>query len=281
MKRIALWLTAAAAVLGLAVAGSGIANATVSPSYLGTSDGEAGYLANQLGTEYTSTIGSLDINPGLQAIGVTASLADPSGAVGGGLCNNSDSGGAAGVAAEVGLVQASPGSFSVVYAYGRMKNNDNDPCVNNGILTDGLVLHTALTGLTSSNDPMGITYDVEHFRREVCFAVEDNTSGRSFGACISTLVRTKVGRHRHIEADHYYPFNEPLAGVMADPSELGGGSPSTDLVDFSGVTVNGHLLGTGSGSLGQFAFPVASSGDGAAPWLIGPATSCVALHRSF
>jgi hypothetical protein len=293
MRKIFYLLTAAAAVLGLALGGASAASAsTASPaahaapagategSYAGTEDGDAGYVATGLGVIYKQGAATFTIKTADEALGSTTSLADPAGALGMGGCNNGT-----GQAAEIGLLNLKTGGFTIADAIGTLGANNADPCINNGILTNGNITHPLLENL-----PVGENVTIEYieYARGVGFYVSLNSgpdinTGEAFSYYDSFATKVWVpgrwvdchdGKHGRVctwKRGHWkttYPhpvYNEALNGAMADASLLGG-TPVTDLVDFTGVNANDLPLGV----LGTVR-PVFSSADGVAPWLIGPA----------
>lgn len=235
----------------------------------GSTDGTSGYFSTKLGQKYTRIEAKFDLTPAMENIGITSSLTSPQGAVGAGVCDN-----ASGKAAEEGVTYngkdvAGVATFSVDAALGALPANGGDPCVGNGILNNGSVLHPLLQFV-----PVGdsVTVLIQQTRNGVEFSAENDNTTQSFSKFIATRTcrRVRVGRrhHRHWRtrctgSRPYY--NEALAGVMQNLTNLGGAA-SNDLVDFSGVNTNEGTLG-----VNDAAESVTSSGTGNAPWLVGPA----------
>lgn len=274
MRKKIAGLVAALAALG-AVFGLALSMASASTgTQVGTTDGDAGYIATGLGVVYHQSQVSFVITNAMKAIGDTVTLSSPKGAVGTGLCNNGN-----GLASEVGLLY-NGSAFSTADAVGRLPGDGADDCVNNGILTNGSVVHPDLTGLTVGTS---LTVETVEFARGEGFYVSDNTTGQAFSSYVSFASKVWVpgrwtdcrdGRHGRVctwKRGHYktvyaHPYyNEALFGAMADPTLLGGGTPA-DLVDFSGVQANY----ANPDQVNTFVRPVYSSGDGSSPYLIGP-----------
>lgn len=293
MRKIVYVLAGLAATVGLTLAGASAAGAsaallrgpgagaaTVShvskPMTVvtgpGSTDGTSGYFSTELGQVYTTIEGTFDLLPAADNIGVTSSLADPQGAIGTGICNNGN-----GRAAEIGVIyngknNTGTPTWSVVGAVGTLKANGADPCVGNGVLNDGFVLHPLLSSLTAS--AAGVTVLIKEDRNGVTFSARNNVTTQSFSQYVATrsCKWVRVGRRHHkhwVErCTGYHPFyNEALAGVQQNLTNLGGPATS-DLVDFTGVTTNNGVLG-----VSDAAESVTSSGTGNAPWLVGPAES--------
>ena len=296
MRKIAYLLAGAAAAVSLALGGASAASAsTAAPaapaahavlaggegSFAGTEDGDAGYVATGLGVIYRQGAASFTIKAADNALGSTTSLASPSGALGIGGCNNGT-----GQAAEIGLLNLKTGGFTIADALGTLGQNNADPCINNGILTNGNITHPLLENL-----PVGenITVEYVEYARGVGFYVSlnsgpDANTGEAFSYYASFATKVWVPGHwtnchdgshgrvctwkrGHFRTTFPHPFyTEALVGAMADNSLLGG-TPVTDLVDFAGANANGFPLDFGAVNIR----PVFSSADGLAPWLIGPA----------
>jgi len=258
-----------AVTAGLALAVS-MASAAVTP--IGTTTGTSGYEETDLGVNYWQTGGTFTVNPDANSLGVTTNLANPNGAIGGGLCNNGS-----GQAAEIGVVETAVNSFEVVAAVGKLVNGNPDPCTHSVLNTATAPLHPLLTGLPVKTS---ITYLVQEYRTGIKFSGEAN-SGQSFDQWFSFEKCTKHpgywtgGRHHRkwhkaydVCKDNRLFFNEALAGVMQSLQNLGG--PATnDLTDFTGVRANGVAFGTSP----NVALPIASSATGNPPWLVGPASA--------
>lgn len=271
-RRFAVGGAAVVAVAGMAVAG--LASASVSSATIGTSDGTAGYIQTQLGTNYTTFEDTFTLNPDAKSLGVTTNLADPNGAEGAGLCNNGT-----GKAAEEGVVENADQTFNLVYALGALGAGTGlDECVNHGILTNGASVHPLLSQLAAGDNVtiLGIEY-----RGGMQFSARDNSTGQSFEQWVSFRSCTRhpgywtgKGKHRKwhkaynvCKTSHPY-YNEALVGVMQSLSNLGGAA-TNDLVDFYGARVDGLPFGSGS----NVAEAVYSSADASSPWLVGPADS--------
>lgn len=273
MKKFACLLAAAAAAVGITLAA--LPASANTGTAIGTTDGDAGYIATGLGVIYHQGQATFTITNAMNAIGISPSLANPSGAVGIGGCHSGT-----GQAAEVGVVKLASG-FTVADQVGTLKNNGADRCVDNGILTGGTVVHPLLSGL-----PVGTSLTVEwyEFAHGVVFFVSNNITGQAFSNFVSFGTHRvcyrhpgywyRIGHHwvwhrgwnvcRQVPNARQF-YNESLYGVMADPTLLGGGTPG-DLVDFSGVQAN---LGNPDTAT-TFVRPVYSSADATTPWLIGP-----------
>jgi hypothetical protein len=277
MRRFAYLLAGAVAAVGLAF-GAVPASASTG-TFVPTTDGDAGYIATGLGLVYGQAEVTFTITNAMKAIGVTpetaAGLADPKGAVGTGLCNSGTR-----TAAEVGALYNGT-TFFIADSVGSLNANGGDDCVNNGILTNGSIVHPLLGSL-----PVGesVTVEVVEFARGDAFYVSDNTTGQSFSQYVSFRTVRVIPGHWgpcfhgpggkrvciwiHKKTIVTFPhafYNEALFGAMADPTLLGGGTPS-DLVDFTGVEANNVNPDNGGTSVR----PVYSSGDASQPWLIGP-----------
>ncbi len=282
---------AAIAAAGLTLAGGSAASAAPTPAnvigpVVGTTDGTAGITSTWLGHFYNSTEATFDLTSQAQNLGTTTSLTAPNGAQGIGLCNNGS-----GFAAETGALYTGS-AFEIAYALGGLKPNGADPCRNNGVLNTGAVLHPLLSNLAVGDS---VTLLISQYAAGVVFSGQDNSTGQSFDQYVATTVwHAAVWHPGHWVAGHWvgtpghrtwikgfwiaghltpgyrtgiHPYyNESLTGVMQNLRNLGG--PATnDLVDFSGIFVDGVPLTLFNDQV------VDSSGTGGSPWLAGVATS--------
>jgi hypothetical protein len=291
LRKIAYLLGSVVAVLGLALGGASAASAsTAAPAVhagtpaavtpAGTTDGEAGYEVTGLGQIYRQGAETFTVTSAMAALGSTANLTTPEGAIGLGGCNTGT-----GQAAEVGVLNLKSGGFSVADAVGGLPANGADPCRDNGILTDGSIVHPLLTNIPAGEN---LTIEWVEYAKGTGFYVSLNSgpdinTGEAFSYYYSFATQVWVpgrwvdchdGKHGRVctwKRGHWktvfvHPYyNAGLYGTMADSSLLGGGSPG-DFADVYGVSLN---YATPDSST-QFVRPVYSSADGVSPWLIGP-----------
>ncbi len=246
--RLAL-LVVVAAFAGLGLFAAMGASASVSPTTVYTTNGEAGYYA--FGTGFSRVHSQVYIRQYAVNLGT-------SDAMGIQLCNNND-----GNAIQIGLVPNGPTgpgeTFAVRYGVGTLSGSP-DPCVGDGTLSSSDPLATAALG----NLPVGqnIAMNIKligHYRAVV--AAQDLTTDTNYWSQVIDIPENWYGEAGVGLQDGFTP---PLAGPATN--ELAA-MRNTYVVDNDGHSAN---LGN---SPYWTAVQVNSSGTGAAPALITPNSS--------
>jgi hypothetical protein len=274
-RKIFTTAVAAASLCGLALAGTGAANASVHPKivasqYQVVKDGTAGYYdvaglsVHNIGASVTPQLAAENIG-GVGQGGIGTQLCDP---------NN-------GWGMQEGLV-SNGSTFSVDYAVGTLAGASADGCVGNGVLANPHVLNANLTGLMPG-DTVQLYMSYGTYKKTN--GTKAQGKGKTFGAATFQAFDATTGFEVYTDIVWKLPVDGSLnsagAGIQQDTTGLSANTPlncsyydaagegcsgaSNDVADFSGVFVNGsHGIFGGGHGLATFgdAVQVITTGGG-------------------
>jgi hypothetical protein len=264
MKRFALWLAGAVAVVGLALSGAATAGAATAGHVNGVSNvphytqaGDAatsGYFTSAIGTYFTHISGYIGSN-GTTSLENLAVTSPPSNGAGVGLCSQSTS-----YAVRAGDLYLGGGLMDVAWGAGNLGAAQwfNNPCANGVIPAPEVLLSNVPVTDTIAAQ---ILTDPRHefngcHADDVSFAVEDVTANP--GVWVQSPC---------FKLPHGTVFNEADAGVISDTQNMS--VPAGNLLAVFahlGLTAN---LGSGHAAHGSFqananwtAYPVIATSNG-------------------